>query len=246
MEDVLPYLKGGIIMITLKINEAEFETARNGFKEKRKVWQKEFIFDKYELDLQIAGSHTWIKIDKKTKTLSVSTELNGIRIHLLRFDIETIEEDEQIRIGENIFGRFYDELKRDKSMETKERVEKLQKFIFQYVLVVNIIEAYIMTKQKDRQVKYLEIDEPVSEPKSSNNAKRKHIKKKEDRPIVIDFKDIISGRILHGRKHVIRCAKWNVRGHYRHYKNGKVVFIESFEKGKNRNKGKQINKTYTI
>ena len=33
------------------------------------------------------------------------------------------------------------------------------------------------------------------------------------------------------------CAAWGVRGHYRHYKSGKVVFINSYTKGKLRNQG---------
>lgn len=36
-------------------------------------------------------------------------------------------------------------------------------------------------------------------------------------------------------KKIHRVAEsWSVRGHYRHYKSGKVIFIEGFEKGKNR------------
>lgn len=35
----------------------------------------------------------------------------------------------------------------------------------------------------------------------------------------------------HGK---ITCPCWGVRGHYRHYKSGKVVFIEAYQKGKNR------------
>ena len=36
------------------------------------------------------------------------------------------------------------------------------------------------------------------------------------------------------KKVEITCPAWGVRGHYRHYKNGKVVFIEGFVKGKDR------------
>ena len=45
---------------------------------------------------------------------------------------------------------------------------------------------------------------------------------------------------------VVSC--WNVRGHYRHYKSGKVVYINSYEKGKDRNKDniKHNIKTYTV
>lgn len=37
----------------------------------------------------------------------------------------------------------------------------------------------------------------------------------------------------HGK---ITCPCWGVRGHYRHYKSGKVVFIEAYQKGKDRSK----------
>lgn len=35
----------------------------------------------------------------------------------------------------------------------------------------------------------------------------------------------------HGK---ITCPCWGVRGHYRHYKSGKVIFIEAYQKGKDR------------
>ena len=36
-------------------------------------------------------------------------------------------------------------------------------------------------------------------------------------------------------RHIFKCLCWGVRGHYRHYKNGKVVFVQAFRKGKERN-----------
>lgn len=44
----------------------------------------------------------------------------------------------------------------------------------------------------------------------------------------------------------IKCPCWSVRGHYRHYKNGKIVFIKNYEKGKQKGKIKPKDKTYTI
>lgn len=44
----------------------------------------------------------------------------------------------------------------------------------------------------------------------------------------------------------ITCPCWSVRGHYRHYKSGKVVFIKNYEKGKEKGKVKPKDKTYTI
>lgn len=39
---------------------------------------------------------------------------------------------------------------------------------------------------------------------------------------------------------------WSVRGHYRHYKSGKVIFIESFKKGKNRKQASQKKTKYKL
>ena len=48
-------------------------------------------------------------------------------------------------------------------------------------------------------------------------------------------------------KKIHRIAEsWSVRGHYRHYKSGKVIFIEGFEKGKNRGHAPQKKKRYEL
>ena len=48
-------------------------------------------------------------------------------------------------------------------------------------------------------------------------------------------------------KKIHRLAEsWSVRGHYRHYKSGKVIFIEGFEKGKKRGHAPQKKKRYEL
>ena len=59
------------------------------------------------------------------------------------------------------------------------------------------------------------------------------------------FKEIWTTKMIHiirlnkeelaKRHNIITCPCWGVAGHYRHYKNGNVVFIESYRKGKKRN-----------
>ena len=39
----------------------------------------------------------------------------------------------------------------------------------------------------------------------------------------------------HG-SHKVTCPCWEVRGHYRHYKSGKVVFVPAYRKGKQKDK----------
>ncbi len=45
---------------------------------------------------------------------------------------------------------------------------------------------------------------------------------------------------------VMKCPCWSVRGHYRHYKSGKTIFIKNYIKGKERNKGKTKEREYYI
>ncbi len=44
----------------------------------------------------------------------------------------------------------------------------------------------------------------------------------------------------------IQCPCWSVRGHYRHYKSGKVVFVKEYTKGKDRANAQPKDKTYTV
>lgn len=44
----------------------------------------------------------------------------------------------------------------------------------------------------------------------------------------------------------IRCTCWEVRGHFRHYKNGTVAWIRSYKKGSKRNEMDSSSKKYAI
>lgn len=46
--------------------------------------------------------------------------------------------------------------------------------------------------------------------------------------------------------HKINCPCWSVRGHYRHYKSGKVIFVENYKKGKERENKEPKSKTYIV
>lgn len=64
------------------------------------------------------------------------------------------------------------------------------------------------------------------------------------------FKDIVKHiyeeNTINSSKKNINCPCWSVRGHYRHYKNGKVVFVRSYEKGKDKGNSKAVDKTYIV
>ena len=46
--------------------------------------------------------------------------------------------------------------------------------------------------------------------------------------------------------HNITCEAWEVRGHYRRYKSGKVVFIKPFKKGKNKDSEVSSSRVYYL
>ena len=52
--------------------------------------------------------------------------------------------------------------------------------------------------------------------------------------------------VAEGIHHEISCPCWEVRGHYRHYKSGKVVFIPAYHKGKERDKVQPKEKEYYL
>ena len=62
------------------------------------------------------------------------------------------------------------------------------------------------------------------------------------------LKDVIKYRKIHPNKKSIqyRCECWGVRGHLRHLKNGNVIFIEPYKKGRKRDVLEPKNKTYLV
>lgn len=60
--------------------------------------------------------------------------------------------------------------------------------------------------------------------------------------------DIVKYVSIHPNKHSIkyRCEVWGVRGHIRHYKNGKMVFIKPYKKGKKRAFLEPKSRTYLL
>lgn len=88
---------------------------------------------------------------------------------------------------------------------------------------------------------------------NENNSSNKSFQKRADSVQVISLNSL---RFKTANKKVANMLKskkvhritesWSVRGHYRHYKSGKVIFIESFEKGKNRKQASQKKTKYKL
>ena len=79
--------------------------------------------------------------------------------------------------------------------------------------------------------------------KKFNKLKKKH--KMEDIYLMDDLVIYMATTLPEEKlKRHMNCPVWDVRGFYRHYKSGKVVWINSFQKGRDRNKGLSTDKTY--
>lgn len=88
----------------------------------------------------------------------------------------------------------------------------------------------------------MEVETKEVHEQSGNRSQRRH----EHRNSVRLFKSyrlIKNWKSQARKKAEITCPAWGVRGHFRHLRNGKVIFIEPFVKGKERDKykGKEYN-----
>ena len=86
--------------------------------------------------------------------------------------------------------------------------------------------------------------------KTLHNKKNSNNTGKSSENKVFLFNDIIKyiyeESTSNSSKKNINCPCWSVRGHYRHYKSGKVVFVRSYEKGKDKGNSKAVDKTYIV
>lgn len=118
--------------------------------------------------------------------------------------------------------------------------------------LTNLYIAYMfvildMSKKRSQIVKEYVPSKNVSNKESQNDMSPKKAVRKN----VFLLDEIIEyaaqqNIVYQHRTHTINCEAWSVRGHYRKYKSGKVVFIKSFVKGKNRDKAQPQDRNYII
>lgn len=96
------------------------------------------------------------------------------------------------------------------------------------VLVVNL-EKHIMTKAKERKIKTVATDEVKHHKPSSKESPSTS----RSQTLNLSLEDTIKyvSEYDSTRQYTKHVESFNVRGHYRHYKNGKVVFVKAFVKG---------------
>ena len=120
--------------------------------------------------------------------------------------------------------------------DTKKKLSSL----FMSALGVTLWLNYLMLHPEQKEVHRKKRSSYNSEHNFYSN--KEHIVRLNGVSIKTDSSTVASK--IRSRK-IVRVAEcWSVRGHYRHYKSGKVVYIKPFEKGAN--KGKIVPKKYDI
>lgn len=101
------------------------------------------------------------------------------------------------------------------------------------VLPAMMFMQYAVIKSINREV----VEMPVTKRKYKPMSERKQSKPKEEYKL-FDVIRKYSKHINHN-KHHYSCEAWEVKGHFRHYKNGKTVWVKPFTKGKGKVKEKE-------
>lgn len=162
------------------------------------------------------------------------------------FHLKDVTDDEMetfLKAGEydKVFTWHSEEIApdREKELTINDKLDEVARWV-RFRLA---FERYTKYNLGARGIDYREIAKPydrqdrLANPKPNKKAKVK-------KPVaytMINFDDLIvydkPKKIISAFKknHVVRCELWPVRGHWRHYKSGKTVFVEAFHKGKKRN-----------
>lgn len=102
--------------------------------------------------------------------------------------------------------------------------------------------CYIMNTPRNRIAKPSKRAKPENNNKSESQRDNK-IYLLDD---VVEYVNVNGLSNLSRTTHIINCPCWSVRGHYRHYKNGKVIFVKNYEKGKEKGKVEPKTKKYVL
>ena len=120
---------------------------------------------------------------------------------------------------------------------------KINKLIVTIASTIRMIKQYIMNESYKRKIIQKEVETRNYESEKTN---KKNNSKSNTTGIYL-LKDIITYVSNSKPGNNITCECWSVRGHFRHYKNGNVTWISSYEKGSKRNSGVGVkDKVYKI
>lgn len=199
-----------------------------------------FIFDEFKLIIKEENQKhiNWISIND-----GVYKVRHRIIFKSMYKDIEFsfIENEGKINFIESPKGEYAEAM--NKLSYTSEQLlgfnTPAEAYCSAEALFIFTTIQYIMNKSYERNIIQKEANE-----RTNSETKKKY--GKSDKVIHYLLNDIIN-YVSHSKCiHNIHCECWEVRGHFRHYKNGTVVWIRSYKKGSKRNEMDINSKKYAI
>lgn len=212
----------------------------------------EFLFDKYAIECHemAVGGIVQLRVDRKLWKFTAIIKARNEK--LIEF---TVNNDPYGggSIVDTVDGLLYEQFLNDELHDPKQRHERMilmQRFIIHLVFE---FEFFVMRGLELRKVTEKEYASRVLKQEKENKKKNKTRKPNQQLNTIINMDEIVKyikpgdfKRIITGTSRTYHCEDWEVRGHWRHYKSGKKVFINSYHKGAKRNEGIEKDKTYTL
>lgn len=198
-----------------------------------------FIFNSYALEVD---GKLVLKVNRSEKLYTVFNPNGSIR---LRFHLTVGNNFE----ADSLSGSFIEMLNFNR-VPNAQRKKELENLTINTYCNAVYFEMYLMELLESRNVTTVDLEEiqtVVKTSKPGNKAKKKN-KPRVTKEITLNFKDI--ERVVYSRPELPRTythhvESFDVAGHYRHYKSGKVVFVKGYTKG-NKDAKQISDKTYKI
>lgn len=209
---------------------------------KKLIRPKEFIFDSYIIRDEKGLEYRVNRTDGTFSYGSASSVF--IKVKAVLGDTP----DNVYSVSE-LSGILYDGLMK-KNITNQERANITEQAVYNTIIPVICFEYRIMQLMESRNVTTVDLEEVqtvVKISKPGSKPKKKGKKPRVSKEITLSFNDI--EKVVYSRPELPRTythhvESFDVAGHYRHYKSGKVVFVKGYTKG---NKDAKISdKTYKI
>lgn len=223
-------------MNSIMINEKELNEIMNY---EGTHYFENFVFD----DFRVIQRHDDYKVVYK---IHINGNVNEVNYKIIKGDdfkdckFVFAETEEDIKViefpnGELVDSYISNSIKIGNARSNEEIAMRIIDIYKSEMIFISKLKQYIMNKSYERRT--IQKESCSGMIYSSGSNKKTRGKKKITQFLLADIVEYISHS---GRKHNINCECWAVRGHFRHYKTGNVVWVSPYEKGKARNTNRII------
>lgn len=239
-------------MNIIKIWESDMDKIDNFI---YKECEKNGLYRTYEKAAQLFEEHGFIFDDfrlylmtsKDVKQTVYKVEIDKDVLYVKRINLNTNKGMKFIFSFDEFIDSLFESLDEKEGLNGKQREEVIRQKLKDEDLYTN--NAVLMNTLIYVTLKGLEEPETILVEETT----RRYTKSESSRKAAADVTRVYSltdcvrkyTRHVNHCKHVYTCEHWEVRGHYRHLKSGKTIYVRPFEKGRNKNAGLK-DKVYKI